>query len=92
MKSEATGGADHFGVGAAQLFEAGWFLCYSDDATRKTWHYFDEGSSRSRCGSGASYQRSIGEVQRVPSMSGFALQVAGFCQRCDRTRRAEEGR
>lgn len=69
---------------------AGWYLCYSDDAKRVTWHYFESRASRSLCGSGSSYQRSIGAVEYAAQMSWFPLLKGGACGRCTRVRRPIE--
>lgn len=69
---------------------AGWYLCYSDDTRRRTWHYFTERNLRSLCGSGSSYQRSIGDVEYSERMSSVALLKAGPCRRCSRARRPIE--
>lgn len=75
-----------------ETFAAGWYLCYSEDATRKTWHYFEEGQLKSLCGIAAGYQRSIGQVERVDVASWFSIEQARHCRRCNRTRRPIEDR
>lgn len=69
---------------------AEWVLCQSD--TARTWHYFDAGHNKSRCGASGRYQVAAAGLNRISHMSSMALQEASFCGRCDRKRRAEEGR
>lgn len=70
-----------------EMDEAGWWLCYSDDGERRTFHYFARKYLRSVCGVGASYQRSIREpvffAQRsiVAQMKASDLRAV-FCRLC----------
>ncbi len=73
---------------ATELQEPGWFLCYSPG--RQTWHYFRAGQLRSICGRAASYQRSVGVIERSEVMSSLARMRAGACQSCERVRLREE--
>lgn len=69
------------------LAAAGWYVCYSDDATRRTWHYFAHDANRTICGMGSSYQRTIGEVVHAEAQNWFTREQCGtVCRPCMKRR------
>jgi hypothetical protein len=70
-----------------EVAAAGWYVCYFDDATRRTWHYFEENDVRSICGNASGYQRTIGDVVHAEAQNWYTREQCGkVCRSCMKRR------
>lgn len=60
---------------------AGWYVCTVIGGTKRTWHYFAEGSNRAMCGTNTF--KLTGEHEEFTTvMSWFYREKANSCSRC----------